>query len=85
MGECEYTGDPYEYGYCVCMFGDGSYIASKEEFDLMKSKYGISTWAGAGVKDRESVERAIECGAELITCNNPDVILKLLRERGYHK
>jgi hypothetical protein len=30
------------------------------------------------------VEAVIEQGAYLITCNNPDEILALLRERGYH-
>ena len=79
------TMDPYEYGYCVCMFGENSYIASREEFDAMKEKYGIQTWAGAGVKNAEGVDTAIACGAELITCNNPDVILELLRERKHHK
>lgn len=85
--EClgKYTIDPYSYGYCVCMFGKDSYIATKAEFDDMKKRYGIQTWAGAGVKDAEGVDRAIENGAELITCNNPDVILDLLRKRGYHK
>ena len=83
LGEC--TIDPYTYGYCVCMFGQGEYIATKEEFENMKNKYNIQTWAGAGVKDAEGVSRAIANGAELITCNNPDVILDLLRERGYHK
>ncbi|MBQ7839393.1 MAG: hypothetical protein IJ390_02765 [Lachnospiraceae bacterium] len=83
MGPC--TADPYEYGYCVCMFGTPGYIASKPEFDEMKQKYGIQTWAGAGVADAVGVDAAIERGAELITCNNPDVILGLLRERGYHR
>ena len=83
LGECRI--DPYSYGYCVCMFGKDDYIATKEEFDNMKKKYGIQTWAGAGVKDDDGVRRAIENGAELITCNNPDVILDLLRKKGYHK
>lgn len=87
MGEC--TIDPYSYGYCVCMFGDNdyisSYIASQKEFAEMKNKYNIQTWAGAGVKDEEGVELAIANRAELITCDNPDVILDLLRKRGYHK
>ena len=38
-----------------------------------------------GVKDASGVDQAIENGATLITCNNPDVILELLRERGRHK
>lgn len=83
LGKC--TIDPYTYGYCVCMFGENSYIATKEDFKLMKEKYAISTWAGAGVKDAESLDVAIKNGAELITCNNPDTILRLLREKGYHK
>lgn len=83
QGEC--TIDPYSYGYCVCMFGHGEYIATKEEFENMRKKYGIGTWAGAGVKNEEGVGRAIENSAELITCNNPDVILDLLRKKGYHK
>ncbi|MBQ7901393.1 MAG: hypothetical protein IJ365_05455, partial [Clostridia bacterium] len=79
------TKDPYTYAYCVCMFGNDNYIATKAEFDEMKQKYGIQPWAGAGVKDEASVDEAIACGALLITCNNPAVILELLRKKGYHK
>lgn len=83
MGECR---DLYNDGFCVCMFGsDGSFIATPDEFREMEERYGIRCWAGAGVRDGSGVDRAIECGAELITCNNPDEILTLLRERGYHK
>lgn len=86
LGAC--TRDPYTYGYCVCMFGDKDareYIASREEFDFMKQKYGIRTWAGAGVNNEERVLAAIECGAELITCNDPEKIMEILRKHGYHK
>ncbi|MBQ8526105.1 MAG: glycerophosphodiester phosphodiesterase [Clostridia bacterium] len=88
MGETK--ENPYEYGYCVCMFSSGKenpygFIATNREFAEMKEKYGIQTWAGAGVKDAETVDMAIERGSELITCNNPDVVLALLRERGKHK
>ena len=80
--------DPYADGaYCCCMFRtlySPINIASKAEFDLMHSR-GIEPWAGAGVKDMAGVDMAIERGATLITCNNPDVILECLRERGYHK
>jgi glycerophosphoryl diester phosphodiesterase len=86
------TDNPYEYGYCVCMFADPEcvktdylYIASDEEYRAMKEKYNIQTWAGAGVNDAESVDIAIKRGSELITCNNPDEILKLLKEKGKHK
>lgn len=81
----EHTVDPYTYGYCACMFSsDSGFIATKDEFDALKKKYGIQTWAGAGIKDADTVDIAIKNGAQLITCNNPDVILSLLRERGYH-
>lgn len=81
------TRDPYGYGYCACMFrttGDGPNMASKEDFAAMTAR-GVEPWAGACVKDAETVDMAIERGATLITCNNPDVVLSLLRERGYHK
>ena len=80
--------DPYADGaYCCCMFRtlySPINIASKSEFELMHS-LGIEPWAGAGVKDMAGVDMAIERGATLITCNNPDVVLECLRERGYHK
>ena len=80
--------DPYADGaYCCCMFRtlySPINMATKTEFEQMES-FGIQPWAGAGVKDMAGVDSAIECGATLITCNNPDVILECLRERGYHK
>ena len=76
------TMDPYSYGYCCCMFGK-PIMASAEDFAAMKER-GVQPWAGAAVKDAASVDEAIRCGAELITCDNPDVILQLLRERGKH-
>ena len=71
--------DPYEYAYCCCVFDK-----EKAPFDRMRS-YGVQPWAGASVKDAETVDWAIEMGATLITCNNPDDVLALLRERGKHK
>ena len=81
----EITRDAYENAYCCCMFSGikGVPMATKEEFADMAAK-GVRPWAGAGVKDADGVDAAIANGAELITCNNPDVILALLRERGYH-
>ena len=77
LGEC--TIDPYSYAYCACIFSN-----AKSNYDILRS-YGVQPWAGAGVKDEETLERVIKNGAELITCNNPDVILSLLREKGLHK
>ena len=81
------TRDPYKSAYCCCMFSTVSSpfnMAEKMEFDRMAS-YGIEPWAGAGVRDKAGVDAAINCGATLITCNNPDLILDLLRQKGYHK
>jgi len=81
LGECRI--DPYSYAYCVCMFGSPN-MAEKKAFDSMIAR-GVQPWAGASVKNAATVDEAIACGAYLITCNNPDEVLCLLRERGYHK
>ena len=81
------TRNPYKTAFCCCMFAtvpSPFNMAEKMEFDRMAS-YGIEPWAGAGVRDEAGVDEAIRCGAPLITCNNPDVILDLLRKKGYHK
>lgn len=81
------TDDPYAYGYCVCMFNpdkDGNVIASKAACDSMKAR-GIRPWAGASVKNEATVDETIAKGCELITCNNPDEILRILRMKGYHQ
>ena len=73
------TYDAYSYGYCCCVFDK-----NPENFEMLRNR-GVRTWVGASVKDAETVDWAIEMGAELITCNNPDEVLRLLRERGKHK
>lgn len=81
----EYSLDPYSYAYCACMFreSENELMATKESFEKMESM-GVQPWAGASVKDEQSVDIAIERGAVLITCNNPDEILEILRDKGYH-
>lgn len=74
----EMTLFPYSYAYCCCVFSQ-----SKRDFDYIRA-CGVRPWAGASVKDEDSVNLAIENGVELITCNNPDLILSLLRAKGYH-
>lgn len=83
----EMTENPYSYAYCACMFRafySELNLADKEECEKMAS-LGVEPWAGASIKDAAGVDAAIKSGATLITCNNPDVVLNLLRERGYHK
>ena len=80
------TRNPYDYAYCCCMFRalySDLNMATKEEFDRMAS-FGVEPWAGACVKDEVGVDLAIANGATLITCDNPDVVLNLLRKKGYH-
>ena len=80
------TVDPYSYAYCTCMFRafySELNMATRVEFEAMKN-LGPQPWAGACVKDEAGVDLAIANGAHLITCNNPDVILALLRKKGSH-
>lgn len=71
--------NPYSYAYCCCMN-----TTDKRDFDYVRSS-GVRPWAGASVRDAQTLDAAVECGVELITCNNPDEMLSLLRERGLHK
>lgn len=85
--ECEI--DPYSYGYCVCLFAiDGVKgnrgMGTKENCADIIAR-GCRPWAPASVKNENRVDAVIEAGYELITCNNPDHILALLREKGKHK
>lgn len=80
------TRNPYDYAYCCCMFKalySELNMATKEEFARMAS-FGVEPWAGACVKDEVGVDLAIANGATLITCDNPDAVLDLLRKKGYH-
>ncbi|MBE6560738.1 MAG: hypothetical protein E7662_06405 [Ruminococcaceae bacterium] len=80
------TRDPYQSAYCCCMFKalySKINMATPEEFARMAGM-GVQPWAGAGVRDEAGVDQAIACGATLITCNNPDTILDILRKKGYH-
>ena len=81
LGICEI--DPYSYAYCSCMFGPDAGMAEKEAFAELKS-LGVQTWVGASVCDERTVDIAIDHGAVLVTCNNPDVILDILRKKGRH-
>ena len=80
------TRDPYQSAYCCCMFKalySKINMATPEEFARM-AEMDVQPWAGAGVRDEAGVDQAIACGATLITCNNPDTILDILRKKGYH-
>lgn len=72
----------YSFGYCACVFGAE---LSVEEINEFHEKTGIRVWGPASLKDEESIDMAIGFGVELITCNNPDEVLEILRKKGLHK
>ena len=53
----EYDAEPYTYAYCSCMFR-----SVKKDYDWMRNR-GVQPWAGASVKDAETVDQAIADGA----------------------
>jgi hypothetical protein len=46
---------------------------------------GIRVWAPASVNNEKSIDQALNYGIELITCNNPDEVLAILRKKNLHK
>lgn len=83
LGEC--LQDPYSYGYCTCVFGILDGEVSVNEAKLLQEKTGIRLWAGTYAKDEQTIDIAVQMGAELITCDNPDEVLDILRRKGLHK
>ena len=80
------TRDPYSYGYSCCMyqsFCEEINMASVAEFDRMNAM-GCEAWAPTSVFDERGVDLALERGASLITCNDPDAVLEYLRKKGKH-
>lgn len=80
-----YTVDPYSYAYCACVGGihDGS--VTVEEVHQWYKTTGVRPWAGRRINTPELVDLAVEMGVELITCDDPDVVLDILRKRNLHK
>lgn len=85
--ECQI--DPYSYAYCVCLFSkdgkNGAWGMGTKEDCADMVQYGCRPWAPACVKNEELVDAVIDAGYELITCNNPDHILDLLRKKNKHQ
>lgn len=72
----------YSFGYCACVFGKELPI---EEIKQFHKSTGIRIWGPTSLKDEKSIDMAINFGVELITCNNPDKVLEILRTKGLHK
>lgn len=83
LGPC--TVDPYSYGYCTCVFGLESGEITVEDVKKLHRETGVRIWAGCYAKDEASIDLAVQMGTELITCNNPDEVLRILRNKGLHK
>lgn len=81
----EYRREPYTYAYCTCVFGLKEGEVLPEEVGKLQQDTGIRIWAGAYAKDEEMIDLAIKAGAELITCDNPDEVLSILRRKKLHK
>lgn len=81
----EFDREPYSYAYCTCVFGVKEGEVSIEEVKRLNEETGVRIWAGAYIRNERDVDLAVELGAELITCNNPDEILSVLRKKGLHK
>lgn len=79
------TRDPYAYAYCTCIFGIVEGKVSVEEVRKLNEETGVRIWAGAYAKDEATIDLAVEMGSELITCDNPDEVLAILRQKGLHK
>ena len=80
-------GDPYRMAYCACV-GPGRDLEegrlTAEEIRAFFRDRGIQPWAGAYVRDEAGVDLAVEMGATLITADDPQKILSILRRRGLH-
>lgn len=72
--------DPYEYIYCACPF---TKPRSAECYNWLWEK-NIQPWAGAWVSDEAQVREAVSYKTPLITCNNPEMVLAVLKQMGLH-
>lgn len=77
--------NPYLYGYCTCVFGLISGEITIEDAKQLQKETGIRLWAGTYARNEKNIDLAIEMGAELITCDNPDKVLEILRSKNLHK
>lgn len=76
--------------YCACLWkysnSDGTpafdgVVNPKKDFDALISE-GVRPWVGASVRTIEDMKRAASFGAELITSNEPEFMIKELEKAG---
>lgn len=83
LGPCEL--DPYSFAYCACICGMHDGTTSVGEIRKWHEETGVRPWAGRRINTEELIDLAVEMGVELITCNDPDVVLSILRKKNLHK
>ena len=81
--------NPYEYAYCACAndLFDG-YITVDQalaEARQCQEQYGLRMWVGVEANTEENINLVRKINAELITCNDPDNVLAILRKMGLHE
>ena len=70
--------DPYDYMYCGCVCE-----LTPEAFAQFRA-HGVDPWVGASIDNEEKIRQVHSLGATLITCNNGDEVLAILRRLGLH-
>ena len=71
--------------YCGCVFGIIEGNITADEVKKISKETGVRVWAGTYAKNEDAINKCIEMDTELITCNNPDEVLEILRKKNLHK
>ena len=79
------TSDPYVYGYCTCIFGFLEGEITRSDTEKLQKETGIRLWAGTYANNEKTIDASIEMGVELITCDNPDEVIEILRKKNLHR
>ena len=72
----------YSFGYCACVFGGD---LTPEKVNRFHNDTGIRIWGPSSMNNEKRIDYGISLGVELITCNNPDEVLEILRNKGLHR
>ena len=76
------TLDPLSYAYCACISDDDAF-AKLEAYEDVR-QHGVDPWAFTPALTEQNVNALKRCGATLITCNNADEAVRVLRAHGMH-
>ncbi len=77
--------DPYDYLYCICLFGTKEApIAPREAFDYAIAR-NVKPWVYYPDDSQQSYDISIAYGAEAITANDPKKALAYLQDKHLHR